>query len=97
MDQRHSIVPSAGGLFRPPDGGSGDLKAPFTTNQPVLRYGWHYEGSEHHLTMFIICLAGARYVTIATGTKVVPVGHRPRSAHWDLTCYRASVDRRIGT
>ena len=72
------------------------LQAPFTTRQPVLRCDWHYEGFEHRLTMFMIYLAGARDVTVATGTKVIPVGQVPPSAHWDLTCFRASVVRRIG-
>jgi hypothetical protein len=71
------------------------LQAPFT-RQPVVRCDWHYEGYEHRLTMFMVYLAGARDVTVATGTKVIPAGHGPRSAHWDLTCFRASVVRRVG-
>ena len=72
------------------------LQAPFIARQPVLHCDWHYEGFEHRLTMFMMYLAGGRDVTVATGTKVVPAGHGPRSAHWELTCFRASVTRRIG-
>lgn len=72
------------------------LQAPFTSGQSVLRCGWYYEGHEHHLKTFMIYLAGPRDVTVATGSKVVPVGHTDATAHWALTCYRASVARRIG-
>lgn len=72
------------------------LQTPFTSGQRVLRCNWAYEGFEHHLTMFMIYLAGARDVTVATGTKVIPAGHSDATAHWSLTCYRASVARRIG-
>jgi hypothetical protein len=72
------------------------LQAPFTSGQRVMRCDWHYEGSEHRLNMFMVYLAGAQDVTVATGTKEVPVGHGPQTAHWALTCYRASVVRRVG-
>lgn len=72
------------------------LQAPFTNGQRVLRCNWAYEGFEHRLTMFMVYLAGARDVTVATGTKVIPAGHTDATAHWSLTCYRASVVRRIG-
>jgi hypothetical protein len=73
------------------------LQAPFSSAQPVRRCLWSYEGVEHRLTMFMLCLAGSRDVTVATGTKVIPAGHNDATAHWSLTCYRASVARRIGT
>jgi hypothetical protein len=72
------------------------LQAPFAAGRRVLRCEWHYEGSEHELSVFMIYLAGATDVTVATGTKVVPVGHDHYSAHWHLTCYRATVVRRVG-
>jgi hypothetical protein len=71
------------------------LQAPFLSGE-VLRCEWHYEGSAHRLNMFGIVLAGARYVTLATGTKLIPVGHTDASAHWSLRCYRAAVVRRRG-
>lgn len=73
------------------------LQAPFSAAQPVRRCQWGYEGVEHRLDMFLFCLAGARDVTVATGTKVIPAGHTDATAHWSLTCYRGSVARRIGT
>lgn len=73
------------------------LQAPFSSARPVRRCHWSYEGVEHRLNMFMLCLAGSRDVTVATGTKVVPAGHTDATAHWSLTCYRASVARRIGT
>ncbi|WP_345438778.1 hypothetical protein [Actinoallomurus vinaceus] len=72
------------------------LQTPFTSGQGVLRCNWAYEGFEHHLNMFMVCLAGARDVTVASGTKVIPAGHTDATAHWSLTCYRASVARRMG-
>ncbi|MGH3241211.1 MAG: hypothetical protein ACRDNL_12595 [Spirillospora sp.] len=72
------------------------LQAPFTGQRRPLRHDWWYQGFEHRLNAFLIYLAGARNVTFATGTKDVPVGHDAASAHWSLTCYRASVERRIG-
>ncbi|WP_158588061.1 hypothetical protein [Actinomadura logoneensis] len=72
------------------------LQAPFTSGSPPLRCDWHYEGFEHHLKVFLFCLAGAHHVTVATGSRIVPAGHSAESAHWDLTCYRAAVRRRIG-
>lgn len=72
------------------------LQVPFATGQQITRCHWHYEGSEHHLRMFMIYLAGPKDVTVAVGTKTVPAGHTSATAHWSLTCYRASVARRIG-
>ncbi|WP_433334004.1 hypothetical protein [Spirillospora sp. CA-294931] len=72
------------------------LQAPFLGGQRVLRCDWYYEGREHQLSMFMLYLAGARDVTVATGTKVVPVGHTEATAHWSLTCRRASVVKRVG-
>lgn len=72
------------------------LQAPFLTGQQLLRCSWAYEGFEHRLDMFMFYLAGPRDVTVAAGTKVVPAGHTDATAHWALTCYRASVVKRIG-
>lgn len=72
------------------------LQTPFLQGQQVLRNVWYYEGHEHNLTAFMFFLAGRKDVTAAIGSKVVPVGHTNATAHWALTCYRASVARRIG-
>lgn len=72
------------------------LQSPFTDGQRLVACDWGYEGYEHRLDMFMVYLAGTRDVTVATGTKVVPAGHTGATAHWSLTCYRASVARRIG-
>jgi hypothetical protein len=76
--------------------GAGAWAPPFAAGQRILRCHWAYEGFEHRLDMFMVCLAGPRDVTVATGTKIVPAGHSSATAHWSLTCYRASVVRRIG-
>ncbi|MEU8340704.1 hypothetical protein AB0C74_03310 [Spirillospora sp. NPDC048832] len=104
--------PSSGGAATPPDIGLGDaargvlgnlppqaqelLQAPFTPQRKVLRHNWYYEGFDHRLDAFVFYLAGAKDVTFTTGTKIVPAGHTDATAHWSLTCYRASVARRIG-
>ncbi|WP_131742090.1 hypothetical protein [Actinomadura roseirufa] len=72
------------------------LQTPFLAGQQILRNHWYYEGHDHRLNVFVFYLAGAKDVTFATGTKLVPAGHTDATAHWDLTCYRASVARRIG-
>ncbi|MFI0484778.1 hypothetical protein [Actinomadura sp. 9N215] len=72
------------------------LQAPFTAQRRPTRHDWWYQGFEHRLNGFLLYLAGTRDVTFATGTKDVPVGHDAASAHWSLTCYRASVGRRMG-
>ncbi|WP_030166528.1 hypothetical protein [Spirillospora albida] len=72
------------------------LQTPFLGGQDILRNMWYYEGHDHHLTTFVFFIAGARDVTVATGSKIVPVGHTDATAHWSLTCYRAAVARRIG-
>ncbi|MBT2211304.1 hypothetical protein [Actinomadura sp. NEAU-AAG7] len=108
----HAPGPSAGGPADAPTLGLGRstlgllgnlppraqelLQTPFVDGQKILRDDWHYEGHAHHLDMFMFFLAGAKDVTVATGTKTIPVGHTDATAHWSLTCYRASVARRIG-
>ncbi|MEV5827742.1 hypothetical protein AB0L25_19440 [Spirillospora sp. NPDC052242] len=72
------------------------LQAPFLAGQRVQRSDWYYEGFEHRLDTFVFYLAGAKDVTVATGSMIVPAGHTTATAHWTLTCYRASVARRIG-
>ncbi|MFB4308890.1 hypothetical protein [Actinomadura sp. GTD37] len=79
-----------------PPGAQELLQAPFTSGQRILRENWYYEGYDHRLDAFVFYLAGAKDVTFATGTKLIPAGHTDDSAHWSLTCYRASVARRIG-
>ncbi|MGK5555723.1 hypothetical protein ACSNOI_29310, partial [Actinomadura kijaniata] len=72
------------------------LLTPFVTGQRALRCDWYYQGHAHKLDVFVLYLAGAKDVTVATGTKIVPAGHDDATAHWSLTCYRASVTKRIG-
>ncbi|HEY8479473.1 MAG TPA: hypothetical protein VIL71_06530 [Spirillospora sp.] len=72
------------------------LQTPFLQGQKVLRNLWYYEGHEHNLNVFLFFLAGRKDVTAAIGSKVIPAGHTDATAHWTLTCYRASVARRIG-
>jgi hypothetical protein len=72
------------------------LQAPFLSGQKAIRCSWHYEGHEHHLTMFMFYIAGARDVTMACGSKTIPVGHSDTTAHWSLRLYRAPVLRRVG-
>ena len=73
------------------------LQSPFLDGSGVKRRDWHYEGTENHLRMFMIYLAGARAATAAMGTKTIPAGHTDATAHWSLTCLRATVTHRIGT
>ncbi|QFG20789.1 hypothetical protein [Actinomadura sp. WMMB 499] len=72
------------------------LQTPFLAGQQILRNDWYYWGFEHRFDTFIYYLAGAKDVTVAVGSMVVPAGHTAATAHWTLTCYRASVSRRIG-
>jgi hypothetical protein len=72
------------------------LQAPFLSDQKAIRCSWHYEGNEHHLSMFMFYIAGARDVTAACGSKTIPVGHSDTTAHWSLRIYRAPVVRRVG-
>ncbi|MDX6738995.1 hypothetical protein [Actinocorallia sp. A-T 12471] len=72
------------------------LQSPFVDGSAVTYCDWYYEGYEHHLEVFVFVLAGAREVTVAAGSKIVPVGHTDATAHWSLRCYRAPVVRRVG-
>ncbi|GAB2809650.1 hypothetical protein GCM10022221_03780 [Actinocorallia aurea] len=72
------------------------LQTPFTDGSPVSYCDWYYQGFEHHLDVFVLVLAGARHVTVAAGSKIIPVGHTDATAHWSLRCYRADVVRRVG-
>lgn len=72
------------------------LQSPFLDGASVTRCDWHYEGNQNHLGMFMIYLAGRRAVTAAMGSKIIPAGHTDATAHWSLTCVRASVLRCIG-
>ena len=72
------------------------VQAPFLGGQEILRCDWDYRGSQHQLDFFLLYLAGKKEVTVACGTKMVPVGHSDLTAHWVLRVYRATVVRRIG-
>ncbi|RSN51611.1 hypothetical protein [Actinomadura sp. WAC 06369] len=72
------------------------LQAPFLSGRQVQSNDWYYQGFEHRFDVFFFYLAGAKDVTVAAGSMIVPAGHTPATAHWTLTCYRASVARRIG-
>jgi hypothetical protein len=72
------------------------LVEPFLSGQPPLRVGLHYEGTAQRLSNFSLVIAGARDLTAASGTRVVPVGHDESHAHWSLMCHHAVVVRRIG-
>ncbi|MEY9895638.1 hypothetical protein ABIA31_009327 [Catenulispora sp. MAP5-51] len=71
------------------------LQAPFGTGQRVDRQEFYYEGWPHHLYIFVLFLAGAEDLTIATGTKLIPDGHSDRTAHWSLHIYRALVRKAV--
>jgi hypothetical protein len=71
------------------------MQAPFLASR-VRDHDCHYEGLEDRLDMFGIVLVGARHMTLARGTRLIPVGHDDASAHWSLKFYLASVIRLRG-
>ncbi|ROO83288.1 hypothetical protein EDD29_0784 [Actinocorallia herbida] len=71
------------------------LQSPFS-DSPVSFHDWYYQGYDHHLEVFVLVLAGARDLTLAAGSKIVPAGHSDATAHWALRCYRAPVVGRVG-
>jgi hypothetical protein len=70
------------------------LTSPFHSD-PVLQARHHYEGVPDRLDIFGIVIVGRRELTLATGSRLIPNGHTPRTAHWALTCARARVTRRL--
>jgi len=73
------------------------LQAPFSSKDPVRRCEYWYRGTPHRLDIYLLVLAGRRFVTAAIGTQQVPVGHTATNAHWNLTCHRMAVDRVVGS
>jgi hypothetical protein len=87
----------AGQLGNLPPAAQELLQAPFSAKDPVRRCEYWYRGSPHRLDIYILVLAGRRFVTAAIGTQVVPVGHTAVNAHWNLTCHRMAVERVVGS
>lgn len=87
----------AGQLGNLPPAAQELLQAPFSSNDPVRRCEYFYEGFADHLDQYMFLLAGRHFVTAAIGTQRVPVGHTVANAHWDLTCHRLVVDRVVGS
>jgi len=71
------------------------LTAPFDADHPVLHCAWHYEGNSTRFEMFAVVLIGASQLTLAHGSRTIPVGHTEQSAHWSLVCRRATVRQRF--
>jgi hypothetical protein len=67
------------------------LTAPFTADHPVRARQWHYEGRANRFDVFAVVLIGANHLTLAHGSRVIPVGHSERASHWSLVCRRARV------
>jgi len=87
----------AGQLGNLPPAAQELLQAPFSSKDPVRRCEYWYQGTPHRLDIYILVLAGRRFVTAAIGTQQVPVGHTATNAHWNLTCHRMAVDRVVGS
>ena len=87
----------AGQLGNLPPAAQELLQAPFSSKAPVRRCEYWYRGTPHRLDIYILVLAGRRFVTAAIGTQQVPVGHTAANAHWNLTCHRMAVDRVVGS
>lgn len=87
----------AGQLGNLPPAAQELLQAPFSSKDPVRRCEYWYRGTPHRLDIYILVLAGRRFVTAAIGTQEVPVGHTAANAHWNLTCHRMAVDRVVGS
>lgn len=73
------------------------LQEPFHRGQEVRSCDWYYQGFEHDIKVFILYLAGAHDLTVATGKKLIPAGRTDATAHWSLKIHHATVVRRIGT
>jgi hypothetical protein len=87
----------AGQLGNLPPAAQELLQAPFSSKDPVRRCEYWYRGTPHRLDIYLLVLAGRRFVTAAIGTQQVPVGHTATNAHWNLTCHRVAVDRVVGS
>ena len=87
----------AGQLGNLPPAAQELLQAPFSSKNPVRRCEYWYRGTPHRLDIYLLVLAGRRFVTAAIGTQQVPVGHTATNAHWNLTCHRMAVDRVVGS
>jgi hypothetical protein len=87
----------AGQLGNLPPAAQELLQAPFSSKNPVRRCEYWYRGTPHRLDIYLLVLAGRRFVTAAIGTQQVPVGHTAANAHWNLTCHRMAVDRVVGS
>jgi hypothetical protein len=87
----------AGQLGNLPPAAQELLQAPFSSKDPVRRCEYWYRGTPHRLDIYLLVLAGRRFVTAAIGTQQVPVGHTATNAHWNLTCHRMAVDRVVGS
>ena len=87
----------AGQLGNLPPAAQELLQAPFSAKDPVRRCEYWYQGTTHRLDIFILVLAGRRFVTAAIGTQQVPVGHTAANAHWNLVCHRMAVERVVGS
>lgn len=87
----------AGQLGNLPPAAQELLQAPFSSKDPVRRCEYWYRGTPHRLDIYLLVLAGRRFVTAAIGTQQVPVGHTAANAHWNLTCHRMAVDRVVGS
>jgi hypothetical protein len=87
----------AGQLGNLPPAAQELLQAPFSANDPIRRCEYWYRGTPHRLDIYMLVLAGRRFVTAAIGTQQVPVGHTAANAHWNLTCHRMAVERVVGS
>jgi hypothetical protein len=67
------------------------VTAPFTADHPVRERQWHYEGRANRFDVFAVVLIGANHLTLAHGSRVIPVGHSEQASHWSLICRRAKV------
>jgi len=67
------------------------LTTPFSVEHPVQHRQWHYEGAANRFDVFAVVLIGAEHLTLAHGSRVVPVGHTEQASHWSLVCRRAKV------
>jgi hypothetical protein len=67
--------------------------APFGEQQPVRDCEWHYEGTGLRFSMFAVAVVGAKDLCLAHGSRVIPIDHTERTAHWSLVCRRAGVLR----
>ncbi|WUI02161.1 hypothetical protein OHR68_10240 [Spirillospora sp. NBC_00431] len=65
------------------------VQRPFMAGQRIRSHFWQYEGTDKRVDWFMFYVAGARDVTVATGTMTVPPGG---TAQWSVTCHHATVE-----